>query len=169
MFRIIVALAASTIAASASAGTPLWQKADSGMSQAQVAAAFPDAAAPAKVTTLGDGARCELAIEHYDVNHSDFHVCFFFGKAGLQQVTLGSGDPSEAQFESMIELLRSKYGTELGAGQRPCKGALLYECQAGWSLPTGANISMLYMTIGGDDPLLNINYQVRLATEASKL
>lgn len=165
----VVGLAGMVALPAAAWAAPLWQGSESGMSRAEVAAAFPEARSPAKVDTIYSGARCELEIPTYKISERDFRVCFYFKADRLEQVTLGGINPSEPQFDTFVELLRSKYGPELGSGQPACKRGLLTTCKANWSLSSGSNIAVIYMTVGGKDPVLNINYQTRVANEASKL
>jgi hypothetical protein len=89
----------------------------------------------------------------------------------LDEVMLKALNPSRAMFESTVDLLRTKYGAELAAGQPLCRtvGGDMDECSADWVLKSGANISALFMEIGGSDPLVNIVYQTRMARDASKL
>lgn len=169
MLRFAPAFLSAILFASSASAAPLWQASESGMSVAQVAAAFPAAEPQSNPSTLYGGARCELKIAVYSVGASRFSVCFYFVETRLKQVTLTAAEPTEALFDSSVDLLRSKYGSELGAGTPACKRGLLTACKADWALPTGANVSVVYMTIGGKEPVLNINYQTRMADEASKL
>ena len=139
------------------------------MTPSQVRQAFPNVAVPSEVSTLNNGAKCELAISDYDIGPNHFKVCFFFVQERLDQVTLTALQPSITRFEALKDLLRVKYGPEIGAGQQGCKFGLLTMCEAKWVLSSGSNVSALYMDVRGTDPVLNINYQTRMAGEASKL
>lgn len=165
----IPAAIALVLSSAASYAAPLWQKAESGMTIAQIKAAYPSARVPDKIGTLGNGARCELAIEGYEVSADTYQVCFYFAGNSLKQVMLSADDPTESQFDATVDLLRSKYGPELGAGQPMCKSGILRMCEAKWSLKTGTNVSVLYMRVGNSEPVMNIAYQTRMASEASKL
>ena len=158
------------IAHTAAPAAPLWQKSESGMTASEVRALFPDASVPAKVETLHGGAKCELAIGSYEIESNPYEVCFFFSDGSLTQVALTAREPNYPRFESVIDLLRSKYGSELGSGQPLCKpGSVLKMCEAKWVLKTGTNVSALFMQVGRNEPLMKINYQTRMAKEASKL
>ena len=153
----------------ASTAAPLWQRAESGMTTAEIRSLFPEASAPTTASTLHSGARCELAIENYEVASSPYGVCFYFFGGKLTQVALTGLEPNLPRFEGVVDLLRSKYGPELGAGQPLCKPGTLKICEAKWALKSGTNISALFMQVGNNKPLVTINYQTHMADEASKL
>lgn len=169
--RLLLALALACTSA-ASAAAPLWQNTESGMSVADVAKAQPQARPPSKVDTVHGGGKCELAIESFEISANRFKVCFYFRDGRLTQVMLNSDGGSMARFETMLDLLRAKYGPELGATSPRCKpDRFMTLCEADWLLKSGTNVSLLYLKVGTSDtdPVLNINYQTRMAAEASKL
>lgn len=165
--------AAAVVALPMEAGAaPLWQNTESGMSAAKVRDLFPTASTPSKVDTLHGGARCELAIQDYEIATTTYEVCFFFKSGGLVQVMLSAKEANQPRFRSVVDLLRGKYGPEIGAGQPICEpGRIMTKCDANWVLKSGTNISATYLEIGASDPdpVLNINYQTRMAQDASKL
>lgn len=159
---IVFALSAPSVASN------LWQKADSGMSVANVQSVFPEAV-PSSTGSLGNGAKCQLALSDYEIASSKYKVCFFFLSGKLMQVMLSADQPSRPQFDTVLNLLRSKYGPELQAGEGLCKSGMMVTCDADWSLKSGTNVSLLFLQVGRNTPLININYQTRAAADASKL
>lgn len=160
---VAVIFAQPTIAA------PLWQNVGSGMTAAEIRKAQPAAIDNPKPETLKNGAKCELVIQSLAIGTDNYEVCFFILGGKLHQVTLGAQNPNRPMFESTVDLLRSKYGPELGAGQPLCRSGMLTICEAKWMLKTGVNISALFMQVSNNDPLVNIVYQTRMAADASKL
>lgn len=140
----------------------LWQNLSVGMSPSQVAAAQPEAVRPSKPDTLHGGASCDLSIRSIEVGSENYNVCFFFKNQRLVQVTLNALETAyESQFRGVVTLLRAKYGQELSL----TRGIVGFE--ADWKLPNGVNVSVVFINKYGN--LLNINYQVRMAADASKL
>ena len=132
-------------------------------------AGFPNASKPTEPETLKGGASSDLALNNYEIAGDQYQVCFYFKAAKLVQVMLSSKSPSRPQFDSVVELLRSKYGQELGSGKPQCEpGEMMTKCEADWSLKTGTNVGVFFMDIGGSG-VLNIYYQTRIASDASKL
>lgn len=149
-------------AASPASSQELWQNVRVGMSAEEVSRAQPDARPPAKPDTLKGGAVCALQLAAIAIDGHDYRACFFFLDQRLVQVMLSAlGEPSEPQFRSIVTLLRSKYGPELSLERT----ALGYG--ADWMTPNGVNVSVTFMNRYGN--LLNINYQVRMASEREKL
>jgi hypothetical protein len=143
------------------AAQALWQNVSAGMTRAEVQAAQPQAVKEAGKGHLGDGASCDLHIPSLQIGIDGYQVCFFFLQSKLSQVTLsGLGEPSQRQYEDAIISLTAKYGPPLS------EKATSLGRSADWILPTGANISVLFMNRYGN--LLNINYQVRKAAELDK-
>ncbi|MEO7411610.1 MAG: hypothetical protein ABIU10_09915 [Sphingomicrobium sp.] len=169
MFRIAILAAFLVGNSTPVTAAQLWQQADSGMTVQQVQSAFPAASVPQKKATLGNGASCELSIDVFVVASDAYNVCFYFRSAKLTQVTLGASDPNRPQFDTVVDLLRAKYGPELGAGTGLCKLGTLTICKADWVLKSGTNVSVIFMQVGRNSPLINVNYQTRIASEASKL
>lgn len=138
------------------------------MSQAQVLQAFPSATTPIEKETIKSGASCELAIPNYVISSDNYRVCFYFAADKLVQVMLSAQTPSRTQFEILLSLLRSKYGRELGSGDNPCTVDGYTKCSADWVLPSGTNVSATYYELGNAS-ILNVNYQTRMAADASNL
>jgi hypothetical protein len=148
----------------------LWQDARTGMTEAEIRKAFPTAETPAEIGTLADGAACKLQISNFAVDSTPFDVCFFMKSGQLSQVTLKSSSPSMASFRTMTALLRARYGAELSSENAEClpKRSLTL-CKMEWLLDSGVNVNIVYLDVGGRNPLININYQTRVKAESSKL
>lgn len=154
----LAALAAATPAFSQT----LWQNLNVGMSPQQIMAAKPEAVRQDNPDHLASGAECQLKIQHFELLADDYSVCFFILDGKLAQVTLHhNGKPSKSDFDNVATALSAKYGRPYS--EKP--NALGYE--ADWVLDSGVNISMVLFD--KYTPLLNINYQTRIAGEASKL
>ena len=167
-FAVLVA-AAALIAAPASA-QELWQDTEVGMTPDQIRRVHPNARPPAERSTLRNGATCELEIPDYEVGGMAFRVCFYTRSSHLIQVMLSSEAPTEPQFQTMADLLRARYGREVSTDTENCRpNRSLRLCSYGWLLPSGTNVSILYMDVGGQAPLLNIVYQTRVRDGANRL
>lgn len=159
IFSLVVALSGQPAAAQT-----LWQNVHFGMSIGDVRAAQPTANTQAVPSKMGNGATCELKISSTDVGTDTYNVCFFFKDEKLLQVTLSANDdPSQRQYETVIALLKSKYGNELS--QR--RMALGYE--ADWLLPSGTSINVMFLDFGDSPNVLEVSYQTRLANAARSL
>jgi hypothetical protein len=171
--RLVVFCAAVAAAmvcfASPAAALPLWQNVDSDMTVAQIRAAQPEAEPDPAPGTLNNGARCELTIPSLAIGADTYKVCFYMLGGKLHQVTLTAKSPNRPRFESTVDLLRGKYGADIGAGQPLCRPGLMTICEAKWLLKTGVNVDAVFLQVGSNEPLVNINYQTRMAADASKL
>lgn len=169
LIRTLVGLGAFSLA-SAALAVPLWQNVEAGMTRSQVQKAQPSARAEAASDTLGDGARCELSIPSLTIGTDSYKVCFFIKDGKLEQVMLSALRPSEPGFQSVVALLRAKYGPEIGAGQPLCsEDSILKKCNVDWLLKSGVNVSATMLQVGANDPIFNIVYQTRMAKDTSKL
>jgi len=168
IIRVFTGLFVSFLSATAFAA-PLWQNVESGMTASQVRLAQPDAQIDANPTRLGGGATCDLSIPSLDVGGDAYKVCFFMLDGKLLEVMLTALEPTQPMFDSTIELLRGKYGTELAGGHPLCTMiGIMKNCEANWLLKSGVNISALLIKID-DMETMNIVYQTRMAKDASKL
>ena len=125
---------------------------------------------PGNPHVLGDGARELLRIEDIKIVNNNFYASFFFLNGRLTQVTLsvenaGSFEDAIRVFNSLTEVLRVKYGTEI---MRNVKRGTLNTADAQW-MSGRTNINVSAMSVGDNLASLNINYQVRIANEADKL
>lgn len=167
---VIAALAVAGLSGSAAA-TPLWQNVESGMTAAQIKRSQPSAQTSDNPDPLGNGATCDLTIPALAIGTDEYRVCFFMLHGRLVEVMLTAKNPNEAMFRETINLLRSKYGPELGAGEPLCKPGVMTMCEASWALKSGVNVDAVFDRMEGYDPnpVFNIVYQTRIAADASKL
>lgn len=168
-WKILTATSFALLSAPVSAQI-LWQNVRVGMTLDQVRAAQPGATRPAEPETFDEGTACELQITGYAVQGDTYRVCFFLHENSLVQVMLTADRASRAQFDSTAVLLRGRYGAEMNPGPDPCH--MIGDsatCTLDWLLPSGVNVSLLYMDIGGSHGLMNINYQVRIRRESNRL
>jgi hypothetical protein len=168
MFRALAGVAALVVS-SIGAAAPLWQNVNSGMTPSQVKLAQPLAVTNLNPGHLASGATCDLTIQSLNVGTYDFSVCFYMMAGRLSQVTLKALSPNRPMFQSTVDLLRAKYGPELGAGNPLCREGMLTVCEAKWMLKSGVNVDALLMQVQGTDPIMNINYQTTMAMDTSKL
>lgn len=149
----------------------LWNGTSYGMSPVRVKALMPKAFNPGdKGDTLQDGSIELLRLKNVELVGQSFTASFFFRESKLRQVTLSADgerslDSRGNTFDALAEALRVKYGKELNRSQT---GTGLASIEASWQSGK-TNISLFMMEIGSGQSILNINYQVRLAAEASKL
>ena len=168
----IIAGAVAALAANSAAAQVLWQNIEAGMTAAEIRRAQPHASVVtgAKETLRGGWASCELSVRSYEVQGHNFSVCFFMREGKLIQVMMRSGAPSIVAFRSLGDLLRAKYGQELSPAPDPCRRiGSMNMCELKWLLPSGVNVSAIYMDIGGRGPVFNINYRTAMREESSKL
>jgi hypothetical protein len=168
----IIATVLAALAATPAGAQVLWQNVQAGMTTAEIQRAQPRAVVvTGHKQTLKDGwATCELSLDTYEVQGNDFSVCFFMREGKLVQVMMKANEPSIVVFRSIGDLLRAKYGQELSPAADPCRrvGSMTL-CELKWLLPSGVNVSSIYIDIGGRSPLLNVNYQTTMREESNKL
>jgi len=148
----------------------LWKESRVGMTVQDVQSAFPEAHAPADPQKLHDGSGERLELDGVDLVSQKFKALFYFRGEGLSQVTLKLQDEASAKaaelvYDRVSVALRSKYGAEVEHSEK--HGMMEMRAATWMSGPT--NISVLYNAIGNSDPLLNINYQVRISSDARNL
>ncbi len=161
--RLLVAWIGLCFAPTALNAQTLWQNTTAGMTVQQVRAAQPEATTVAHPDQLYNGATCELKLKNYSVAANTYDVCFYFKDLRLIQVTLGFlGEPTRANYDDLVLLLTAKYGPPLHETPDSI-GRSAY-----WILPGGANVALTYID-ERSIPLININYQLRVASESSKL
>lgn len=88
----------------------------------------------------------------------------------LTQVTLSlagneTSHGAELVFESLTEILRAKYGSEI---TKETKHEVMHTRTSRW-LNGKTNITLYYNDIGDYSPVLNLLYQVRISSEAGKI
>lgn len=149
----------------------LWHGTAYGMSVDDVEKVVPKAAPPpANPGHLGDGSEELLCLEGIELVNEKFTAKFFFKAKKLTQVTLSlqeghTFDEALRVFNRLTEALRTKYGPELS---RETHRGMLNTAEAEW-VSGRTNVNLTAMSVGGNDAILNVNYQVRLAKEADKL
>lgn len=151
----------------------LWQNAAAGMSEDEILTAFPQATTSKNTETLASGAVSKLEISNYVVSSRNFIVRFFFYKNSLEQIVLSCSDLKEndgenrALFGKLADLLSAKYGRPI-AEQESDFDAFLTNFTKDW-LSDGVKIMLVFMSLKGDSPVLNINYQARRQEDVEKL
>lgn len=163
---VLPVLMASVIAHAQS----LWGGTEYGMSLGQVMAIVPSAIHPNKSGRLADGAQELLQLRDVEIANEKFTTSFFFASNKLTQVTISlNGGHTFHQallvFNSLTEALRAKYGREIS---NDIKRGTLNQASATW-IAGQTNITLLAFSVGEEDAILNINYQVRVARDAEKL
>lgn len=150
---------------------PLWGLTASGMNPEKVIKNVKGARHIQDGSTLGTGAKELIRIDDFRVVNESFKVMFYFIKNKLTQVTLNLNDERSFSstlivFDSLVDTLRSKYGTEISmyADSR----SILKKAEANWVCGR-MNINLLVLTVGDSPATLNLNYQTRLSKEAEKL
>ncbi len=148
----------------------LWQGTSYGMTPQEVLSVLKGAHPPSHSERLGNGASELLRLQDVQISNETFDAKFYFSQQRLVQVTLGlqrERDFSSAvrTFDSITEALRAKYGNEIN--KRSERG-LMNRTSATW-ISGRTNIAVLCMSVGPNDAVLNINYQVRIAADADKL
>ncbi len=173
MIRKLFFLALVLSAVSAPAPTHaqvLWGGTEYGMSLAQVKAIVPTATRPEKATELGTGAVEQLRLDDVEIANENFTASFYFISDKLTQVMLSLGKGRTFHhallvYKSLSDALRAKYGREIA---NDIKRGLLNQASATWIVGR-TNIDLLALSVGENDAVLNINYQVRVARDAEKL
>jgi len=172
MTKLMRLLAATSLFAihALACGQSLWGGAKYGMTVEQVKLAIPNVTTPSNPSRLGDGAQELLRLENVEIVNKRFTASLYFiaGKVTQVTLTLEKGESFNSAmrvFDSLTEALRAKYGREIN---RSIKHGLLNRADATW-MAGRTNINVFAMSVGGNDAILNINYQVRLASDADKL
>jgi hypothetical protein len=152
-------------------GQVLWQNTTAGMSVDAVKAVHPNAVATDKPESLATGALALLRLGGIEIASEQFVANFYFLHGKLTQVTLSMAEKKSFSatlltFESLTLALKARYGAELK--RELDAGGLLKRAEAEW-LNGRTNISVLAIAVGNNPALLNVNYQTRIAQDASKL
>ena len=165
-----ISVAIISVTVSIAQAQVLWNGTRYGMTTDQVIKIVKLAKTPDSPNVWGDGARELLRIEEIKIVNNNFYASFFFLKGRLTQVTLsienaGSFEDAIRVFNSLTEVLRVKYGAEM---MRNVKRGTLNTADAEW-MSGRTNINVSALSVGDNLASLNVNYQVRIATEADKL
>jgi hypothetical protein len=165
----LIAFVTLPIAASAQ---ELWRKTTHGMSPNEVREILPETLIPTRPEKLVGGAIERLRIEQVVLVQSTFSAHFFFIGEKLEQVTLSlktsGGDTFGTRlvtFDSLVDVLRAKYGAELSKKKKEDGG--FRRADAVW-ISGKTNINLLLLDAYGSLSL-NLVYQVRLSREAEKI
>ena len=116
---------------------------------------------------LGDGAIDLVVAPDQTISGRRFRPKFYFSGGRLEQVTLTlegvvESSVARATFDDVYLALRQKYGPELVV-----KDTAIGR-EADWTSGK-TNINLTLIAISETDPTLNINYQMRVAQDASHL
>lgn len=145
----------------------LWKESEYGMSPAQIQELFPNAQPPSDPNELYGGAWELLRISDVEIVGHKFTSSFYFKNHRLTQVMLSLTDNETAHsgmkiFNSIIDALRKKYGTELSNTDETVN-SLYKSLNLTW-LSGRTYIRLNYSCIGKNSEYININYNVRLPT-----
>lgn len=159
-----------TLACSSGFSQVLWGGTTHGMSEDQVRKTIPQVVRPNNPSSTKFGAEL-LRLNRIDIGSISFRASFYFSDQKLVQVTLQQ-DPAPKSFtqalqsyENIRELLRASYGKEIS---EVIKRGQFGTADGTW-LSDKTNITLYAMGIGNEMGLLNIVYQMRIATESGKL
>lgn len=156
--------AAIAMATSPVSAQTMWQGAEFGMSQAKVQSVQPAAVSNPEPSTLYGGAKCLLHIPGYQLEGSRYEVCYYFLSSKRTQVTLGfEGKPTKRDFDNIVTMLTAKYGKPVSVAEDSIGW------DADWKLENGVKISVIFIGKKPLSPLININFQYKIAQESSKL
>jgi hypothetical protein len=152
----------------------LWNGARYGMTVDQVQRVVPDARQPDRPDgVVSNGRRTEelLTVPAIQVADRTFTAHFYFLDARLVQVTLSAprdilDGEAPLLYERLLTALRSKYGVELNT-TRSNPGAMSVRDTEWMSGRT--NVDLYMMQFAGTPPIVNLIYQMRVASEADKL
>jgi len=171
---ISIAVLSGALFSPPSGAQELWHGAQYGMSTAQVLRVVPDAHAvhsDAQIKARGGWADELLRVEGIDLVTEKFDAHFYFLAGRLQQVTLSQvglkGYGADIAYQNLVTALRAKYGRETASKE---KGGFMTTKSTDWIHGrTNINLLLMYSNSDENSPVLNINYQVRLAEDAEKL
>jgi hypothetical protein len=149
----------------------LWNGTKYGMSVKQVKVIFPDAVSPLKPESMDCCGKALLALNDFTLVDKQFSVSFFFKADALQLVQLSlvkanNYSNSKSVFDSLVEVLRSKYGKEIKYDDS--KSSYGNIIQATW-MSGRTNISLSLVSVGKDLAYVNVSYGASVAKEADKL
>jgi hypothetical protein len=161
----------SMLIAGASNAQQLWQGTTYGMTPDEVAAVVTGVVKPQKLSTLGTGATELLTLPELELVGKKFAVHFYFKGDRLDQVTISLSATNENYgatsviFDSLKDALNVRYGA---GSERPEQRGLMRVKQATWQSDR-TNITLITMTVQDAPAILNLVYQVRIASIADKL
>jgi hypothetical protein len=150
-------------------GQTLWQNATYGMSIEDVLHKIPATEHVIAGQHLGTDAVELASIPRFEFVDSEFTVHFYFFHDKLTQVTLEldrqvSYATARGVFDRVLVRFRTKYGRERLEEKQ---AGPLASSSADW-LSGQTKINVTLLGLPGTPPLLNVNYQAQLGSEASK-
>lgn len=148
----------------------LWGGAKYGMKVSEVQRAVVGALPVSNGGTLSGGVVELLRKTGIVTVNKDFNAGFFFKNGKLEQVTLTPANdlsPSEGRstFDSLVVALRAKYGPEISKKE---SGGSMKTRDYTW-MSKKTNVSAFFLQVGDNEPVLTVNYQVRLSKEGDNL
>ena len=152
-----------------SSSQPLWNGTIKGMAPKDVIESVQGAEYTDSGGRLANGATVAVSIPDFTVVNNSFEVRFFFKNDALVQVTLhlnGERPYGHAKvvFNSLVQVLRSKYGDEVSFQERENDRAV-----ATWMTKDNVNVDLYLASLGQKNSILNLNYQSRVADEMDKI
>ena len=148
----------------------LWLATRYGMTVNQVKSIVRNTSTPINPGELSDGARELLRVNNIKIVNKSFNGSFFFKSGKLTQVTLSIEQIDDFNdailvFDSLTEVLRSKYGNEVS---REIKRGPVNSAGATW-MAGRTNLVLSAFGIAGNPSSIDVVYQLRIAQEADKL
>ena len=145
------------------------------MSVEELMAAVPDAhpvKSESRIKTPAGWADELMQVDGIGLVNAKFHARLYFLAGHLQQVTLTpdglTGYAADLTYQQLITALRSKYGAEASSKSDPSQ--IMTMKSADWIHDrTNISLILIYSGINDPHPVLNVNYQVRIAQDADKL
>ena len=118
---------------------------------------------------LASGATARVFIPDFTIVNNSFEVRFYFLREALVQVTLHlNGDRpyghAKVVFDSLVQVLRAKYGNEITYKERHNDRAI-----ASWMTKDRVNVDLYLASLGDTKSVLNLNYQSRVSEEMEKI
>jgi hypothetical protein len=167
VFRFVAPILGVFAFAQMASADGLWQSTTYGMSVDDVLKAVPGAARRSlrEGERLADGAEDLVEAPLVIIDNHQFLPQFYFKEEKLEQVTLSlrnqvSAYEANLVFQELVDTLRVKYGHEISSGPNGIGADARFQFGK-------TNIVVALITIGA--PLLNVVYQERVASDASKL
>jgi hypothetical protein len=148
----------------------LWGGTRYGMTVNQVKSVVRNTSSPINPDELSDGAQELLRVNNIKIVNKSFNGSFFFKSGKLTQVTLSIEQIDDFNdailvFDSLTEVLRSKYGNEVS---REIKRGPVNSAGATW-MAGRTNLVVSAFGIAGNPSSIDVVYQLRIAQEADKL
>lgn len=171
LFAIYAALAAFSLFCASAHAQEMWQGTKYGMSVNEVRAQVPAAVLATEESLLANGSAGKLVVPEFELVNEKFKVTFYFKDTKLTQVMLSLKEPRSYAaamrvFNQLTEALRARYGKELSMASTDM--GIMKTSKAEW-LSGKTNIGTICTVVSDAPAILNLYYQMRIASEASKL